>query len=140
MKILALDIGQKRIGVATCDRLEIAASPFVMVKAGKNAVDEVIKIIEKEFVEAIVIGLPVSFDGIERESCQRARFFKNELEKKTSLPIDFFDERFTSKIAEASLIESGMRREQRRENVDAVAASLILRGYIEYRRNHGIQP
>ena len=140
MKILALDIGQKRIGVATCDRLEIAASPFAMVKAGKNAVDEIVKTIEKECVEAIVIGLAVSFDGVEREPCQRARFFKNELEKKTSLPIDFFDERFTSKIAEASLIESGMRREQRRENIDAVAAALILRGYIEYRRNQGIQP
>ena len=140
MKILALDIGQKRIGVATCDRLEIAASPCSVVRAGKTAVDEVLKIMEREGVEAVVIGLPVSFDGVERESCQRSRYFKNELAKRTTLPIDFFDERFTSKIAEASLIESGMRREQRREVIDAVAAALILRSFIERRRNQGINP
>lgn len=140
MKVLALDIGKKRIGVACCDRLEIAASPFSVVKAGRTAVDEVLKIIANEAVEIVVIGLPVSFDGVERESCERARYFKNELEKKTTLPIDFFDERFTSKIAEASLIETGMRREQRREVIDAVAASLILRSYLDFRRNHGIEP
>ena len=89
MKILALDVGQKRIGVATCDRLEIAASPFCVVKAGKTAVEEVTKIIDREGAEAVVIGLPVSFDGVERESCERARFFKNELEKRTALPISF---------------------------------------------------
>ena len=134
MKILALDVGQKRIGVATCDRLEIAATPYSVVKAGKNAVDEVVKILEKEEVEHIVIGLPVSFDGKERESCERARFFKNELEKKTNLPIEFVDEKFTSKIAENSLIEAGMRRENRKNVIDAVAASLILRGFLDKRR------
>lgn len=140
MKILALDIGKKRIGVATCDRLEIAASPFCVVKAGKTAVEEVTKILDREGAEAVVIGLPVSFDGVERESCERARFFKNELEKRIVLPISFFDERFTSKIAEASLIESGMRREDRRDVIDAVAASLILRSFIEFRRNQGLKP
>ena len=140
MKILALDIGKKRIGVATCDRLEIAASPFCVVKAGKTAVEEGTKILEREGAEAVVIGLPVSFDGVERESCERARFFKNELEKRIALPISFFDERFTSKIAEASLIESGMRREDRRDVIDAVAASLILRSFIEFRRNQGLKP
>jgi len=137
MKILALDIGKKRIGVATCDRLEIAASPFQVIRAGKNAVDEVLALLAKEEIEGVVIGLPVSFDGVEREPCERARYFKNELEKRTSLPIEFFDERFTTKLAEASLIESGMRREQRREVIDAVAASLILRGYLDYRKNMG---
>ena len=134
MKILALDIGQKRIGVATCDKLEIAATPYSVVKAGKTAVDEVVKILEKEEVEHIVIGLPVSFDGKERESCERARYFKNELEKKTSLPIEFVDEKFTSKIAENSLIEAGMRRENRKNVIDAVAASIILRGFLDQRR------
>lgn len=134
MKILALDVGQKRIGVATCDRLEIAATPHSVVKAGRTAVDEVVKIINNEEVEAVVIGLPVSFDGKERESCERARFFKNELEKKISLPIEFVDEKFTSKIAETSLIEAGMRRENRKNVIDAVAASIILRGYLDQRR------
>lgn len=139
MKILAIDVGKKRIGLAICDRLEIAASPFTVVRAGKTAVDEVVSIISKEEIHAIVIGLPVSFDGVERAPCEMARYFKNELEKKTKLPIQFFDERLTTKIAEASLIESGMRREQRRGVIDAVAASLILRSFIESRRNQGIE-
>lgn len=137
MKILALDIGKKRIGVATCDRLEIAASPFLVVKAGKTAVAEIVALLKKAEIERVVIGLPVSLDGTEREPCERARYFKNELEKQTNLPIEFFDERLTTKIAEASLIEAGMRREQRREVIDAVAASLILRSYLEYRKNTG---
>lgn len=140
MKILALDVGQKRIGVATCDRLEIAANPHSVIKAGKTATDEVAAIVDREEVEAVVIGMPTSFDGVERESCERARFFKNELEKKISVPIDFYDERFTSKIAENSLIEGGMRREHRKSVIDSVAASIILRGYLDYRRNQGIEP
>ena len=140
MKILALDIGKKRIGLATCDRLEIAASPFSVVKAGKTAVEQVAQIIAKEEIEAVVVGLPVSFDGTEREMCEVARFFKNELGKRINLTIELFDERLTSKMAEASLIESGMRREQRREVIDAVAASLILQSYLSNRRHRGIQP
>ncbi|MDN5278457.1 MAG: putative pre6S rRNA nuclease [Clostridiales bacterium] len=140
MKIMALDVGNKRIGVATCDRLEIAATPHSVIKAGKNAVNEVLKIIEQDGVEAIVIGLPTSFDGVERESCARARFFKNELAAKTQLEIEFYDERLTSKIAEASLIEGGMRREERKAHIDAVAASVILQGYLDNRRQKGISP
>ncbi|MBU1106087.1 MAG: Holliday junction resolvase RuvX [Candidatus Riflebacteria bacterium] len=137
MKILALDIGKKRIGVATCDRLEIAASPFSVVKAGRNAVSEIVALLKKEEIDRVVIGMPISLDGVEREPCERSRYFKNELEKCTDLPIEFFDERLTTKIAEASLIESGMRREQRREVIDAVAASLILRSFLDYRKNTG---
>ncbi len=140
MKIMALDVGKKRIGVAICDRLEIAASPFAMVKAGKNAVDEVVKIAESEGVEAFVIGLPTSFDGKERESCHLARFFKNELARRTSLEIEFYDEKLTSKIAENSLIEGGFRREERRGKIDAVAASIILQGYLDNRRSKGFVP
>ncbi len=140
MKILAIDVGKKRIGLATCDRLEIAATPFAVVKAGKNAIDEILKIVEKEQVEAIVIGMPVSFDGKERESCQMARFFKNELASKTSIEIEFYDERLTSKIAENSLLEGGFSREERKGKIDAVAASIILQGYIDNRRIRGIVP
>ncbi|MFZ5949456.1 MAG: Holliday junction resolvase RuvX [Candidatus Rifleibacteriota bacterium] len=140
MKILAIDVGKKRIGLATCDRLEIAATPFAVVKAGKNAIDEILKIVEKEQVEAIVIGMPVSFDGKERESCQMARFFKNELASKTSIEIEFYDERLTSKIAENSLLEGGFSRDERKGKIDAVAASIILQGYLDNRRNRGITP
>lgn len=140
MKILAVDVGKKRIGIATCDPLEIAANPFSVIKAGKNAVNDVLKIIEEESIRAVVIGLPVSFSGSEGESCSIARFFKNQLAKRTEVEIEFFDERLTSKIAEASLIEGGYRREERRGKIDAVAAAIILQGYLELRRTRGISP
>jgi putative Holliday junction resolvase len=135
MKIISLDIGKKRIGVASCDALEIAASPHSMVKAGKTAAAEIAKLVQREGAEMVVIGLATSFDGVEREACQRARMFKKELEALIEVPIDFYDERFTSKIAEQSLIQSGMRRENRKEHIDAVAAAIILRGYLDYRQN-----
>jgi putative Holliday junction resolvase len=135
MKIISLDIGKKRIGVASCDALEIAASPHSMVKAGKTAAAEIARLVQREGAEMVVIGLATSFDGVEREACHRARMFKNELEALIEVPIDFYDERFTSKIAEQSLIQSGMRRENRKEHIDAVAAAIILRGYLDYRQN-----
>ena len=134
MKFIALDVGQKRIGVATCDRLEIACTPHSIIKAGKTAIQDVVKIIENEAIEAIVIGLPRSFDGKERESCERARAFYNLLKQAVSLPIDFVDERLTTKIAEASLIKGGMRRENRKKVRDAVAASIILQSHIDSRK------
>jgi len=134
MKFIALDVGQKRIGIATCDRLEIAATPHSIVKAGKNALADILSIINEENVEGIVIGLPVSFDGKERESCERARALKNLLEKAVELPISFVDEKLTTKIAEASLISNGMRRDNRKKIRDAVAASIILQSYIDARK------
>lgn len=135
MKFIALDVGQKRIGVATCDRLEIAATPHSIVKAGKKAVAEVLEIIKSDDVEGIVIGLPVSFDGKERESCERARAFKNLLAEVCDLPIEFADEKLTTKLAEDSLISAGMRRDNRKKVRDAVAASIILQTYIDTRKS-----
>ncbi|MGM0599067.1 MAG: Holliday junction resolvase RuvX [Candidatus Rifleibacteriota bacterium] len=140
MKILAIDVGKKRIGLATCDPLEIAASPYSIIKSGKKAVNEVVKIIEKENIELVVVGLPVSFDGKEREACTIARFFKNQLAAVSKVEIDFFDERFTSKIAENSLIQSGMNSRQRKGKIDDVAASIILQGYLQARKNRSSAP
>ena len=134
MKFIALDVGKKRIGVATCDKLEIACTPHSIVKAGKNAIADILKIIKEVEAEGIVIGLPVSLDGKERESCERARFIKNQLAEVCDLPIDFVDEKWTTKIAETSLIDSGMRRDKRKTVRDAVAASVILQGYLDQRK------
>jgi putative Holliday junction resolvase len=140
MKILAIDVGKKRIGLATCDPLEIAASPHSIIKTGKNAVNQVVNIIENENIELVVVGLPVSFDGKEREACNIARFFKNELAAVCKVNIDFFDERFTSKIAENSMIQSGMNSRQRKGKIDDVAASIILQGYLQARKNRSCAP
>ena len=140
MKFLALDIGHKRIGVASCDRLEVAANPHSVIPANSKAAETVSRLIESEEAEGVVVGLPLSLDGKERESCEMARRFIARLQPLVRVPIMTFDERMTSRIAESSLIEAGMRREKRKEIRDAVSAALILKTYLDVRRVKGEKP
>lgn len=140
MKFIALDVGKVRIGVASCDRLEIAASPHSVIPANGKAALAVAKLLETEGADGIIVGLPLSMDGKEREACEMARRFMSKLEPLITVPMYTVDERLTTKIAEAGLIEAGMRREKRREIRDAVSAALILKSFLETRRNQGITP
>lgn len=135
MKFVALDIGHKRIGVATCDRLEIAASPHSVIPAGKGAAAQVAALVAAEGAEGVVVGWPVSLDGRENDNCRLVEAFLARLRPLLTVPVELVDERFTTRLAEASLIEGGMRREQRRERRDAVSASLILQSFLEARRH-----
>ena len=137
MKFLALDIGKKRIGVATCDRLEVAASPCTVVPAGKAAPQMIVDLARKEEVDGLVVGLPVSLNGSEGEACRMVRSFLARLEPLTELPIELVDERLTTRWAETSLIEAGMRRDRRKMVRDAVSAALILKTYLERSRHDG---
>ncbi|MBF0500785.1 MAG: Holliday junction resolvase RuvX [Candidatus Riflebacteria bacterium] len=133
MKFIALDIGKRRIGVASCDQLEIAASPHSFVPGGRDAITAIASIIESEGAEGVVVGLPLSMDGGERDACVRVRAFVDELKLRIAVPVYLVDERYTTKIAEASLIEAGKRRENRRDLRDAVAAALILKSFLDRR-------
>ena len=134
MKFLAIDIGQKRIGIASCDRLELAATPHSFVPADKTAPAAIAHLIESEGADGLVVGLPLSMDGSERDACERVRAFMARVRSLLKVPFWYVDERMTTKIAEASLIEADIRREKRRELRDAVAASLILQQFIDCRR------
>lgn len=134
MKFLAIDIGKKRIGVASCDRLELAANPRSFVPAGKQALAAIVHLLETEEADGLVVGLPLSMDGNERDACERVRSFMARLRPLLKVPFWYIDERMTTKIAEASLIEADIRREKRRELRDAVAASLILKQFLDCRR------
>ncbi len=143
MKFLALDIGTKRIGVATCDRMELAATPHSVIPADRGAPRTVVDLIAAEGVEGIVLGMPYSLDGKEREACALVRAFIEKLRPLVGIPIDIQDERLTTKIAEASLIETGYRRERRKELRDAVSAALILQSFLDRRRHErekGVPP
>jgi len=139
MKFLALDIGTKRIGIATCDRLEVAASPHSVIPGGKRAPAVVAELIIKEEAGGVVVGLPVSLNGQEGENCRFVRKFIARLKPLVQVPIETMDERYTTSIAEASLIEGGMRRERRKEIRDAVAAALILKSFLTLRLNLNAQ-
>lgn len=135
MKFIALDIGTKRIGIATCDRLEIAATPHSVIASGKNAPAQIAALVASEEADGVVVGWPLSLNGGTNENCRLVSSFIERLRPLLSVPIELVDERFTSSLAEASLIEAGFRRERRKEVRDAVSASLILKSFLETRRH-----
>jgi len=140
VKFLALDIGSKRIGIASCDRLEVAANPFSVIPADKDAPRKIAALAEEEGADGVVVGMPYSMDGKERDACEMARKFIEKLKPHLKIPVEIIDERLTTKIAEMVLIEAGMRREKRKEIRDAVSAALILKTFLDRRRAKGETP
>ena len=131
-RILALDIGHKRIGVAVSDPALIAAHPhgFIERKGDERDIEEIVKLAEQLGAGKIVVGLPVRTDGTEGKEAKMAREFAKKL-KERGLDVILWDERFTTVQAERILIEQGVRREKRKYRRDAIAASLLLESYLE---------
>jgi putative Holliday junction resolvase len=136
VRILGLDYGSKRIGVAVSDELEIAARGLTTIirKNQKNDLDEIAKIISIYSVEKIIIGYPIKLDGSEGIQCEKISRFAKLLEAKLRLPVIKWDETLTTKEAEDILIQAHVRREKRKRVVDKLAATLILQGYLDNRK------
>lgn len=137
MVILGVDLGKARTGVAVCDKSELLASPVEVVNEHnrERLLERVAQLAKDRRAEQIVVGLPRNMDGSEGESAQNARAFGAELAEKTGLPVDFFDERGTTITAHGFLNETNTRGKRRKATVDAVAATIILQDYLDYRRN-----
>lgn len=133
MKILSLDIGTVRIGIATSDIMEIIASAYEVYRRKSLSQDvfHVAELVKNLSVGEVVIGLPLKMDGSEGQSVEMARAFGDELSKYVDVPIIYQDERLSTVSAERILIESGMRREKRKDKIDAVAATIILQTYLD---------
>ena len=131
-RILGLDPGERRIGVALSDTLGIIAQPHVVLdrRAG-DAVAEIKRICDEYEVATVVVGLPRSLSGDEGESAAKARELGAAVGAATECSVEFADERFTTVQAESALLEAGMKRRQRRETVDMVAAAVMLQGYLD---------
>ncbi len=133
MRILALDHGTVRIGVALSDELKMIASPqenlpgesFADFLAGLKQL-----LAEKE-VELIIVGMPRNMDGSYGEAAERVRAFMARLKESVTVPIRTWDERLTSAQANRYLIEGGTRREKRKEKVDGMAAAILLQSYLD---------
>ncbi|MFQ6033989.1 MAG: Holliday junction resolvase RuvX [Candidatus Bipolaricaulia bacterium] len=133
-RILALDLGERRIGLALSDPEGILASGRGVYRR-RNLEEDLgylERLIGEEGVEEIVLGLPRNMDGSLGEQAERALKFKRLLEERLGLPVRLFDERLTSAEAERVLIEADLSRRRRREVRDELAAVLILQGYLEY--------
>jgi putative Holliday junction resolvase len=133
-RIMALDHGSDRIGVAVSDPLGITAQPHsTLDSASERLMDDIRNLAGEMDVELVVVGLPVSLDGTEGPSAAAARHFAAEVGVATGLDVEMVDERFTSNIAERVMIEAGTRRRDRREARDRVAAAVFLQSYLDGR-------
>lgn len=136
MRIMGLDYGSKTVGAAVSDPLLITAQGIETIwRKSPDKLRQTLARIEelvKEYeVEKIVLGLPKNMNNTEGERCEKTREFGQMLEKRTGLEVIFWDERLTSAAAGQIMMESGVRREDRKEYVDKIAAGLILQGYLD---------
>ncbi len=129
-RYLGVDFGTKRVGLAISDSLGMTARPLSVVPRAL-AVDEVVVLVKEQDIGTIVVGLPTGLSGGEGMSATEARKLADELASATGVDIVLLDERFTSRLAEVALLESGMKRRRRRETVDKVAAAIILQDYLD---------
>jgi len=137
MRVLGLDIGSKRIGIAISDAEGGIAFPAGKIerKGRQQDLEALVQLIREREVERVVVGLPKHMDGREGVEARAAREFAADLARVAGLPVDTLDERWTTVEAERVLRASGRRGRKRRELVDSVAASIILDTYLELRRN-----
>ena len=138
MKILAVDLGKARTGLAVCDEGELLASPAGVIREHnrERLLEQLAREAEIRGVASIVVGLPRNMDGSEGESAQNARSFAEALARQTGLPVALRDERLTTVTAHGYLNDTDTRGKKRKSVVDAVAATVILQDYLDYRRNH----
>jgi putative Holliday junction resolvase len=132
-RIMGVDCGEKRVGLALSDPLGITAQPLSYIERKTDAqvageIEELIKIYE---VERLVVGLPLSMSGGDTPQTKRVRRFISRLRKMLDIKVEALDERLSTAEAERALIDMDVRRDRRKERRDIVAAQLILQGYLD---------
>lgn len=139
MRLLGLDVGDRRIGVALSDETATLASglPTLQRVGPRKDVRAVAELVRLNDVGEVVIGQPRRLDGTLGLQAEKVQAFVDSLRPVLRVPLTNWDERFTTTIAEQTLIEAHVRRQKRREVVDQVAAVLILQSYLDYRKQAG---
>ena len=141
MRILGLDFGSKTVGVAVSDELLITAQGVEIIRRKspskmRQTLARIDELVGEYGVERIVLGYPKNMNNTEGDRCEKTKEFKELLEKRCKLPVILWDERLTTVAADNSMMEMGIRRENRKEYVDEIAAIFILQGYLDYLSNH----
>ena len=136
-RVLSIDYGKKRTGIAVTDPLQMIANGLVTI-ATADLVTFLLQYIVKETVEEIVIGRPTQPNGAPSENLQRVeQFVKRWRKLQPTIPIVYYDERYTSVLAHRAIIESGIKKKVRRENkglVDEISATILLQDYLQYKQ------
>ena len=136
MRILGLDFGSKTVGVAVSDGLLLTAQGVETIERKdesklRKTCARIEELIAEYEVTEIVLGLPKNMNNTEGERVEKTKAFGEMLERRTGLPVHYWDERLTTVAAEQILMESGVRRDNRKAVIDKVAAGLILQGYLD---------
>ena len=134
VRTLALDYGERRIGVALSDPTGAIAQPLETIDARKGALERIAELVVKHEVGQIVVGLPLHMDGRAGPEAERARAFGEKVRARANVPVDYLDERWTSREAERVLEEGGVRKKNQRGRVDPIAAALLLRTWLARQR------
>lgn len=134
MKILGIDYGRKRLGLAVCNELRVACPRGVILHvASRITLEKIAEVIEDEEIDEIVVGLPKNMNDSLGFMAQEAEKFADSLRCRFPLPVTLWDERLTSWEAERIMLDAGVNRKRREGMRDAVAAALILQSYVECR-------
>ncbi len=133
MRILGLDIGTKRIGVAVSDALGITAQAVetLVCKSPEKDIERIVELVKKFGAESIVVGLPYNMDGSEGPQAARVREVMERISQGLDVPLHEWDERLSTVAAERVLLEADMSRAKRRKVIDKIAAVIILQGYLD---------
>ena len=135
-RILSIDYGRKRTGLAVTDPLQLIASGLTTMPTA-SAVDFVADYVRRETVERIIVGWPRQTNGQDSETASRIKPFVQRLKKLLpDIPVEFYDERFTSVLAHQTMLEGGLKKKDRQNKalVDEISATIILQGWLEARR------
>ncbi len=141
MRIIGLDFGEKTVGVALSDEMGLTAQPYTTVHRERRdklrqTYAKLESIMEEMEVGLIVVGLPKGLDNIEGEMCERARNFGDNLSRRTGVDVVYVDERLTTRAADDVLKTGDVKKKDRKQYVDKIAASLILKTYLETKENN----
>ena len=133
LRILGLDHGTKRIGVAISDELKMMAHPmeFILAESMPAFVERLRAILAEKPCELILVGMPRNMDGSFGPAAEKVREFITKLQPQVTLPIKTWDERLTSTQANRMMTEGNVRRDQRKLKVDAMAAAVLLQSYLD---------
>jgi putative pre-16S rRNA nuclease len=137
VRTLALDYGERRIGVAISDPTGLIAQPLETIPAhagGRDALERIAELVRANEVGQIVVGLPVHMNGRSGPEAERARAFGERVRARAGVEVAYLDERWTSREAERALDEGGVRRHKQKGKVDPIAAAILLRTWLEMRR------
>jgi putative Holliday junction resolvase len=132
-RVLGIDLGEARIGLAISDELGMLAHPLetIHVKEHAEPLARIAEIVAREKIETIILGMPRNMNGTYGPASEKAKIFAEKLKEKTSCAVKLWDERLTSVAAQKSLHESGRNVKQSRAVIDQVAAQMILQGWLD---------